>query len=617
MRLRSDLADQLLPFLHWWRNVNAQTLRADAVAGLIGAIIVIPQGVAFATLAGMPPEYGLYLSMIPAVVAALWGSSWHAVSGPTTSLSLLVFATLAPLASPGSAEYIRLALTLSLMSGLMMLALGVARMGGLVNFISNTVVIGFMAGAGLLIAESQLRNFFGLDLPREESFFRAVWTLAQHVADSKPLVVTVSLFTLAVALASRRWLRQLPYMIVALVAGSVLAFILNTLLGPERTGLAVIGKVPSPLPPLSVPSLSFDTLRGLAGAAVSITLLSIAQAIPIARAIGTRSGQRIDANQELIGQGLSNVAASFFSGYPSSASLNRTGANFEAGARTPLAAVLSVPFLIALLFAIAPLIAFIPAAVVAAILVLVGWALIDFGAIRKVACMSRPETFVLAVTFLATMTLSLDVAVLAGVFVSLVAYLYRTSRPTMRSLVPDPHDPERKMVEVAEALPECPQLKILRIEGSIYFGATNHVATHFDTLRKVNPAQKHLLIMAKSMNFVDVAGADLLAEEAATRRAQGGDVYLYSLRQPAREMLHRGGQLDGIGHRNIFVSKDEAIAKVFARLDRGVCRQCTARIFLECRTVPGFGDAGEVQQQLNATAGNGQAGTESCSARSH
>jgi SulP family sulfate permease len=467
-----------------------------------------------------------------------------------------------------------------------MLALGVARLGGLVNFVSNTVVVGFTAGAGLLIAESQLRNFFGIDIPRGASALETMQAVALHAAEAKPAVVAVSLFTLLTALAARRWLRRMPYMIVSLVAGSAIAFLLNALLGAERTGLSVLGKIPSPVPPLSLPDLSFETLRSLAGVAVSITLLSIAQAIPIARAIATRSGQRIDANQELVGQGLSNIAASFSSGYPSSASLNRTGMNFEAGARTPLAAVLSVPFLIVVLLAVAPLIAYIPLAAVAAILMLVGWGLIDFAAIAKIVRMSKPEAFVLGITFAATMTLSLEVAILVGVFVSLVAYLYRTSRPTMRSLVPDPHDAERSMVEVDGKRRECPQLKIVRIEGSIYFGATNHVANHFDTLRKVSPAQKHLLIMAKSMNFVDVAGADLLADEAAARRAGGGDLYLYGLRQPAREMLQRGGQLDRIGPHNVFVAKNEAIAKVFARLDRTICRQCTARIFLECQTVP-------------------------------
>ena len=398
--------------------------------------------------------------------------------------------------------------------------------------------------------------------------------------------MTVSAFTLLVALASRRWLKKMPYMIVALVAGSVFAYVMDVFLGQGRTGLILIGNVPAPLPPISSPDLSFDTLGRLLAIAVSITLLSIAQAIPISRAVAARAGQRLDANQELIGQGLSNIAASFFSGYPSSASLNRTGANLEAGARTPLAAVFSVPFLIALLFAIAPLIAFIPMAVMAAILLLVGWALIDFAAIRKLARISRLEALVLSVSFLATMILSLDIAILVGVFVSLVAYLYRTSRPTMRSLVPDPRHEERKMAQVEPPLAECPQLKILRIEGSIYFGAVSHVGQHFDTLRSISPAQKHLLVMAKSINFVDAAGAELIAHESAVRRTAGGQLYLYSLREPAREVLERGGYLDEIGRNSLFTSKDEAISRIFAHLDRDVCRRCQARIFLECKALP-------------------------------
>jgi SulP family sulfate permease len=219
----------------------------------------------------------------------------------------------------------------------------------------------------------------------------------------------------------------------------------------------------------------------------------------------------------------------------------------------------------------------------AAILVLVGWGLIDFAAIRTILRIRRPETLVLGVTFVATLTLSLEIAILVGVFVSLVAYLYRTSHPTMRSLVPDPHHAERKMTEADGRLPECPQLKILRIEGSLYFGAVDHVANHFDTLRKVSPAQKHLLVMAKNINFVDAAGAELLAHEAAVRRADAGQLYLYSLRQQARGLLERGGFLELIGRENVFGSKEEGLAKVYARLDKRMCQQCTARIFRECR----------------------------------
>jgi SulP family sulfate permease len=328
MAWSQTLAERVFPFLQWRRNLNAATIRADALAGLVSAVVVIPQGIAFATLAGMPPQYGLYLAMVPAVIAALWGSSWHAVSGPTTAVSLLVFATLAPLAVPGSPEYIALALTLSFIAGVIMVALGLARLGALVNFISHTVVVGFTAGAGLLIAASQLHNFFGIDLPRGHSFVQTLLAFGSRVSEIEPLVAGLSLFTLVAGLAARRWMRKVHYMIVALVAGSLAGYALNVWLGAERTNLTLIGKVPSPLPPLSVPELSFDTVQQLFGIAISVTLLGLAEAISIARAIALRSGQRIDANQEFIGQGLSNIAASFFSGYPSSASLNRSGLNY-------------------------------------------------------------------------------------------------------------------------------------------------------------------------------------------------------------------------------------------------------------------------------------------------
>ncbi|MFN0304158.1 MAG: SulP family inorganic anion transporter [Burkholderiales bacterium] len=561
-------------------------MRADAMAGLVGAIVVIPQGIAFATLAGMPPEYGLYLAMVPAVVAALWGSSWHAVAGPTTAVSLFVFATLAPLAAPGSGEFVSLALTLSMLSGLLMIVLGLARLGSIVNFISHTVVIGFTAGAAFLIATSQLANYFGLDLPRGQSFFQTLSSVIANFAQTNIYALTVATTTLAVGFFSRRFIRKVPFMIVALVAGSAIGVLLNALLGIDRTGLRMISAPSSALPPLSAPDLSIETVQQLAGIAIAVTVLSLTEAISIARAIGLRSGQRINGNQEFIGQGLANIAASFFSGYPSSASFNRSGLNYDAGARTPLAAVLSAVFLVAILVGVAPLIGFIPIAAMAGILLLVAWGLIDFAAIQAVRRISRSETFVLAITFAATLTLQLEVAILVGVLASLVMYLHRTSRPLMRSLVPNPHHAERKMVEVDGALTECPQLKILRIEGSIYFGAADHVSGHLDRLRTENPEQKHLLLMSKSINFVDVAGVGLLANEAALRAKMNGRLYFYSLRTPVRGMLERAGQLDVIGRQNIFVSKDEAISKIFERLDRSICARCTARIFLECKAIP-------------------------------
>jgi len=577
---------RVFPFLAWWPRVNRASLRADLIAGLVGAIVVLPQGVAFATLAGMPPEYGLYCAMVPTIVAALWGSSWHAVSGPTNAVSLVVFATVSMIAEPGSAQYVHLVLTLSFMSGLMMLGMGLLRLGTLVNFISHTVVVGFTAGAAMLIFDAQLSNFFGVAIPRSLSFLRSIEVFAMQIPYIQPYVLLVAMATLATGILARRYLKQVPYMIAAMLVGSILAFVLNQALGDEQTGIRTLGALPGALPPLSHPDFELANLRKLLAIAVAVTVLGLTEAVSIGRAIALKSGQRIDGNQEFIGQGLSNIVASFFSGYPATASFNRSGLNYEAGARTPLAAVFSSLFLIVVLIFVAPLMAYLPIASMAAILFLVAWGLIDFHSIRTVIRSSRQETAVLALTFAATLLLELEFAILAGVVLSLLVYLNRTSRPSMRSLVPDPRHATRKMAVLEEGLDECPQLKILRVEGSIYFGAVNHVGAHFDTLREVSPGQTHLLLLAKSINFVDVAGAELLALEAQRRRQMGGEFYLYSLRQPVRNMLERGGYIDQIGQANIFAGKHEAISGVFARLDRSICRTCSARIFNECAGLP-------------------------------
>ena len=577
---------RFLPFLAWWPRVSRDSLRADALAALISAIVVIPQGIAFATLAGMPPEYGLYCAMVPALVAALFGSSWHAVSGPTNAVSLFVFATVAPLAAPGSDAYVSLVLTLSFLTGAIMLTMGVLRLGRLVNFISHTVVLGFTSGAAMLIFASQLKNFLAIDIPPGTSFLTTLQMALAQIPEAKPLVVVVGLVTLGAGLLARRLIPKVPHMVVALVAGALAAYGLNAWLGAGETGIRTLGPLPGALPALSMPDLAPDTIKTLLGIALGVTVLSLTEAMSITRAIGLRSGQRIDGNQEFIGQGLSNVAASFFSGYPSSASFNRSGLNYEAGARTPLAAALSAPLLVALLFVVAPLVAHLPLASMAALLFMVAWGLFDFGAIRTVLRTSRSEAAVMLLTFASTLFMNLEMAILTGVTLSLLVYLNRTSRPQIRSVAPDPRHSERRFGPVAQGLAECPQLKIVAVEGSLYFGAVDHFESHLETLREVSREQKHLLIVARNINFADVAGAESLAREARARRYGGGRLYLQGLRQPVDDVLRNGGLMAEIGEDNVFRDKREAIARIFERLDPVVCSGCRARIFGECATRP-------------------------------
>ena len=583
--MNRQLQLRLFPFLRWWPRVDRHSVRADLAAGLVGALMVLPQGLAFATLAGLPPAYGLYCAIVPTIVAALYGSSLHTVSGPTNALSLMTFAALAPLAAPGSGEYVQMAAALALLAGLFMLALGALRLGLLVNFISQPVIVGFTAGAGVLILVSQLGPLTGIEVPAGTSMAGTLVRVLERLAEIRPAVVAVATVTVLVSWGVRRLRPRWPSVVIAMLAGVAAAVALNAAFGAATTGIAMLDPIARRLPPLSWPHVDPRVLGQLSGVAVAVAIVSLTQSVSIAKAIALRTGQRIDGNQEFIGQGLSNIAAGLFSGFPTSASVNRSGPNLEAGAVTPMAAVFSGVLLAAIVLAFAPLVAWLPLPAVAGVLCLAGWSLIDVGRIRATLRVSPPEGGVLLLTLVATLLMRLEVAVLIGVAASLVLYLNRTSRPTMQSLVPDALDPERPLTPVAPDRRECPQLKILSVEGSIYFGAVNHVAMHFDTLREFSPARKHLLLVARNVNFVDVAGADLLVSEARRRVADGGALYLYGLRPQVAGFLQRDDGFEAIGTRRVFDSKNAAIAAIFARLDPQVCRRCTARIFYECQQV--------------------------------
>lgn len=306
------------------------------IAGLTGAVVVLPQGVAFATIAGMPPEYGLYAAMIPAVIAALFGSSWHLVSGPTTAISIVIYSTMSGLAIPGTPEYIRLVLVVTFLTGIFQLAMGLARMGALVNFISHTVVLGFTAGAGLLIIGTQIQHFFGIPMPRGISFAETLHQTLIGLDDINWYVTSVGMITLLVGLFIKRRYHKLPYMIIAMIAGSLYAALLGMIPQLETGGqIETVKALSGIFPQFSAPDLTLESIRKTASIAVAITMLGLTEAVSIARAIAVRSEQRIDGNQEFIGQGLSNLFGSFFSAYASSGSFNRSGVNYEAGARTP------------------------------------------------------------------------------------------------------------------------------------------------------------------------------------------------------------------------------------------------------------------------------------------
>ncbi|MBF0623858.1 MAG: SulP family inorganic anion transporter [Magnetococcales bacterium] len=573
---------ELLPFRRWLPLVDRRTLRADLLAGLTGAAVVLPQGVAFATIAGLPPQYGLYSAMIPAIIAALFGSSLHLVSGPTTPISIVLFASLAHLAPPGSERYVSLCLTITFLAGLLQLTMGLARMGALVNFVSNSVVVGFSAGAAILIAGSQMGSFLGIQFPDGSSFSALLEAILEGLPNTNPLVLTVGVATLAVAVLFQATVPRLPGMLLALVLGGTLAWLLRHL---GHGDIPRVGAFPASLPPLSAPLWDMTLWRELATAAFAVALLSLIQAVSIARSVALQSKQRLNSNQEFIGQGLSNIVGSFFSAYASSGSFTRSGINYRVGAQTPLAAIFASLLLIVIVLAVAPLAAYLPLASMSGVILLVAYGLIDTKSIRLILRTSRAESLVMGATFLATLLVKLEFAIYLGVISSLFYYLKGRATPQMTRMVPSNDGDVRHLIPTYEH-PECPQLTILRVDGSLFFGSVGHVSSGFDCLATRESRSKNLLLMGTAINFLDVDGAQTLAQEALRRRGHGGRLFLFDLHESVREVLERSGFVDTIGRKAVFTSAFEAIHDIAMRhVDHAQCRLCKSNVFMECEQI--------------------------------
>jgi SulP family sulfate permease len=572
---------QLFPFLAWLSRINRASLRADVLAGLTGAFIVLPQGVSFAMIAGLPAQYGLYAAIVPPVIAALFGSSSHLVSGPTTAISIIVFSTLSPLAEPGSADYIRLALTLTFMAGLFQLGFGLIRLGTLINFVSHSVVVGFSAGAALLIATSQLKHALGVPVPSGSSFLTTWAFLIKSHGQINYYELCIALISLGCAFAIKAWKPRWPALLFALIAGALFSLALNG----QAHGVRFLGELNGQLPPISAPDFTLDTLRLMAPGALAVAFLGLIEALSIARSIAVQSGQHIAGNQEFIGQGLSNIAGSFFSGYASSGSFTRSGVNYDAGAASPLASIFSALFLAVIVLLVAPLTAYLPLSAMGGVILFVAFKLIDVHHIKEILKSSRPDTMVLLATFTATLFFAIEFAIYSGILLSMAIYLTRTSHPHVTPLMPDPSDNRRTLINARESsCPPCPQLTMVRIHGSLFFGAANHVAQALEEIDKHNP--KHLLIVGYAINFIDVSGAMVLVKEALRRQKLGKNLYLCRVNQDVQHFLINGEFMNKIGKSHLFKQESQAISIIYKKLDPVICQACKVRIFRECPTDP-------------------------------
>ncbi|MGH8435522.1 MAG: SulP family inorganic anion transporter [Pseudomonas sp.] len=507
----------LFPFLAWLPQQRGQTLRRDLLVGLSGAVLALPQSIAYALIAGLPAEYGLYAAIVPVLIACLWGSSWHLICGPTAAISIVLFTSVSPLAVPGSADYIELILLLTFLAGVFQWLLGLLRFGSLVNFVSHSVVLGFSAGAAVVIAIGQLPNLLGLEIPSQATALARLLKLGQLLPEldrASCLIAALSLFT---SLLLRRFWPRAPALLLGILAGSLAVWAL-----PEfSASVPLVSAFSGRLPPFSPLPLDPASMLRLLPTAVACGMLGLVTSLSIARTLASKSQQVLNANQEVRAQGLSNLFGAWFSGYLSAGSFTRSALNLQGGAHSPLAGVFSA--LLVAVFAVfgASLIAHIPLPSMAAGILLICWGLIDFQGIRALYRVSRSEFLVMTLTFLATLLLELQTAIYAGVLASLFFYLKRTSQPRVQQW----RDGEEEL---------------LRVEGSIFFGAC-----HYLQLRLQRSHGQRVVIEAQHINFIDYAGVTMLHQEARRLLTQGRSLTLRRARVQVIEELHK---LEGAEH---------------------------------------------------------------------
>ncbi|NTW02113.1 MAG: STAS domain-containing protein [Oscillochloris sp.] len=562
------------------RGYTLASLRADIVAGASVGVVLLPQSLAFSLLAGLPPTMGLYAAIIASMIGALWGSSSHLHSGPTNTASILTLSVLLPIAEPGSPEFIAAAGVIAIMSGVLRLLMGVARLGILVNFVSDSVAVGFTAGAGILIMSNQIEPLLRLDLESTSSLFSTLWFTMTQIGELHMPSLLLGLGTISMLLLLPRVQRKLPAVLVSVVVGGFVSWSF----GMEALGVKVLGELPQGLPPRAILPLDIELIGHLSNGALALAIIGLVEAVAIARAVASHSRQRLDSNQEFVGQGLANIAAGLFSGYPCSGSFNRSALSYQSGARTKLGNVFSGGFVLAAMFVISPLIAHMPRPVLAGTLVVTAFSMIDRAAMTRIWRGARGDTTIMIMTLVATLVLPLQFAVLIGVMMSLGYYLLKTSAPRVQAVLPDATF--RHWV-YQPGKPGCPQLAVVDLLGDLYFGAANHVEESLYTMLMRSPRQRFLMLRMHSVQHCDISGIRALENILRICRDRGGNMFLVRVRDPVRRVMRSTGFVDLIGIEQ-FLDEDAALSTIFHHsLDPAICiYECEYRAFRECQDLP-------------------------------
>jgi SulP family sulfate permease len=545
-------AKTFAPFLEWLPMLDHAHIRADIIAGLIAGVLILPQAIALATLAELPPEIGLYTSIFPVIICALFGSSWHALAGPNTSLSVMVATVLGAYASPGTPDFIMYAITLTFIVGTIQLAVGFLRLGGIFNYFSNTVMVAIVTGVGIIIIIQQLGSFLGLTVNSGEPVEDTLYNIFHSAHYINIHAAGLGLLTLASGLLSKRYRRHWPHLIIAVAVGLAGSFLLDMLVGSANADIDKLGYLSLAALPLSAPDFSptnfYEAAEGLLLGGVMIAFLGLMQSVVIARAIAVKSGQHVDINQEVIGNALSNIAGSFLSCYPSCGSFNRSAANYASGARTPLTGIISALALAVLVIFAAPLLAQLPMSVVAGVLLLVGWGLIDLRSIFKLVQVRGEDRVVFLLTVFAAVYGGLEWGVIFGIVLSIITYLRGVSKPEFVVLF----DREAKQFIPAGV----DNATVVSVSGSLFFGSVPTLERLLTDLGRQDQRSSALIIAGNHIDNMDDAACITLTQEAIKRKRDGGDLYLWLRDHRMDAVLEETGLLAVLGDGNILYLSD-------------------------------------------------------------
>ncbi|KZK98014.1 putative sulfate transporter [Pseudovibrio sp. Ad14] len=564
----------------WYQQVSGRTLQADLLAGFTGAAIVLPQGVAFAIIAGLPPEYGLFTAMIPAVIAAFFGSSMVMVSGPATAISAVLFTTLSMHAEAGTETYIRMALALTILVGIIQLAAGILKLGSLITFISHSVLVGFTAAAAFLIAASQLAPALGISVERGGGVFERLSRVFESIGQTQSLAALLSLATFAIVLVCSKLSKSIPSYLIALLGGTGLGWLLEV----QQSGVEMFEPLGSVIPDFYLPTLALDEIATLLPGAATIAFVALLEAISIGRAFAVRRGDHYDTTQEIIGQSLSNLIGGFFKCYVSSGSFTRSALNVESGGRTPLAAIFATAFLLILLLFFAPYAKHIPVPVMVGIIMFVAWRLINKTEIHHILTTSRSETLIFSLTFFTGIASQLEFSIVAGVVTSLFIFLRNSATPHVFSQAPALYNEHRSFRSAhLYDLVQCPQIGIIRIDGPFFFGSVENVEKKIHEIELQDGERKITILNLRGVGNMDLTGADYLLKETNRIRARGGDIYLITTYQPVIQTLKKAHVLEKLGINNLLLNKREAIERAMNEVEDTVCAGCSHRIFEECK----------------------------------